>query len=227
MSDRAYGLRPASELAAYRGVVADTNGKAAYPTQDGDHIFGLTTEAITADDLAKNKVVNVQHEGKAFAEAGAAFAIGALLRAVKTTGKLLKAAASVLMTGGPANSDIVFTATHKYQGAQGDHITVTFTDPAGNNQPLTIAVTRFDINVLLKTGGAGGIESTAAEIVAAIAADADAADLVTGVADGTGAGVVIAIAKSYLTGGIGAVAVAREAATADGDQVEVDLGGVT
>lgn len=226
MSDRAYGFRPAAELAMYRGVVIDANGKAAYPTQDGDHIFGLTTEAITADQLAKSKVVNVQREGKAFATVGEAVSIGDLLRAVKTTGKLEKAAASVLMDSDNAKSDITFTVTRKYQGATGDEINVTFTDPGGNNQPLAITVAHYDINVSLATDGAGAITSTAAEIVAAIAADAAAADLVVGTPEGDGSGVVKAIAKSYLTGGIGAVAVAREAATADGDQVEVDLGGV-
>jgi len=203
-----------------RAVIFDGNGKFAYPTQDGDAVAGIVTGEIASGEVGDAYILGEAPN----AMVGEAVAIGDLLRAVKTTGKLEVAAASVLMDSDNAKSDITFTVTHKYQGAQGDHITVTFTD-AGAGKALAITVSGFDIDVQLQTGGGGAIESTAAEIVAAIAADADAADLVVGVPDDDGSGVVKAIAKSYLTGGIGAFARAMEVATADGDYVNIDIFG--
>jgi hypothetical protein len=99
------------------------------------------------------------------------------------------------------NNDLVFTAANG--GTGGNSITVTYVDPAGNDQALGVVVTDSDIVVNLATGPAGAITSTADDIAAAIAADEDAAALVTVAdADGNdGSGVVTAMAEATLTGG--------------------------
>lgn len=82
-------------------------------------------------------------------------------------------------------------------------ITVSLSDPAGNDQALGVTVVGTDIDVSLATDGSGTLTSTAAEVLAAVNADAAAAALVavshTGAS--TGAGVVAAVAQTDLTGG--------------------------
>lgn len=98
-----------------------------------------------------------------------------------------------------ANADLTYTAVD--HGIEGNDISVTHTDPSGNDEPLGVSVSGTDITVSLATGEAGAITSTAAEVAAAIAANADAAALVTCTAEGTGAGVVNAETKTSLAGG--------------------------
>jgi len=99
------------------------------------------------------------------------------------------------------NNDLHFCA--KTAGVAGDDITVTYTDPAGNDKTLAITVVGDDIDVSLATGPAGAITTIANEILAAINADEDAfallkASLKTG-SDGTG--IVTALAETNLAGG--------------------------
>lgn len=101
-----------------------------------------------------------------------------------------------------SNNAITFTAVPI--GALGNDISVTLKDPAANNATLSVAVTNRDIVVNLATSAGGAITSTAAQVIAAIAAKAEAAALVTGANNGasTGSGVVAAVAKTLLSGGI-------------------------
>ena len=95
----------------------------------------------------------------------------------------------------------MFTAVNG--GTDGNGITVTYTDPSGNDQALAVSVVGTDIDVSLATGPAGAITSTADDISTAIAADEDAAALVTvaDAEDNDGSGVVTAMAEAALTGG--------------------------
>ena len=220
-TERAYGYKAAAGLVKYRGVVLDGNGKLAYPTTDGDKIFGLTT-----DDVTSGKVGNAQRSGQAYAEVSEALSAGDLLRALKTTGKLEKAEATATLNSTNANADLTFTAQHKFQGGDGDEISVELKDPSGNNKSLSITVNGKQITVSLATDGSGAITSTAAQIKTAIDGDADASDLVSVAVEGDGSGVVDAIAQTFLSGGNGAFCTALEAATADGDIIRVDIGGV-
>ena len=109
-----------------------------------------------------------------------------------------KATVTVDMTN--ANADLTYTA--KAYGTDGNSITITHVDPSGNDKPLEVTVSGKDITVSLKTGSGGAIESTAAEVKAAVDAHAEASALVAVGAEGTGAGVVNAKAKETLTGGV-------------------------
>jgi hypothetical protein len=108
-----------------------------------------------------------------------------------------KASALVDMTN--ANADLTYTA--RAFGYAGNSISVTHVDPAGNSQPLTVSVSGTAITISLATNGGGAITSTANTVAAAVAANADANNLVSVAVEGTGLGVVNAKAKQNLING--------------------------
>jgi hypothetical protein len=97
-----------------------------------------------------------------------------------------------------ADADLTFTAKSTHIGS--DKISVTLTDPAGNNQPLAVTLDGREIDVSLATDGGGLITSTAAQIKTAIEANAAVNALVTVALETAGAGVVEAISKITLDG---------------------------
>jgi hypothetical protein len=101
-----------------------------------------------------------------------------------------------------AKNALTFTAVPI--GALGNGITVTLADPKANSAALGVVVTGKDIVVNLATSAGGAITSTAAQVIAAITASADASALVavanTSTSDGTGA--VAAAARTSLAGGL-------------------------
>jgi hypothetical protein len=112
------------------------------------------------------------------------------------------AVAATHVTGVVANNNaILFTA--KKAGVDGNNISVQLKDPAAFSSALSVDVVGRDIIVSLATGvDPGNITSTAALVIAAIAASS-AADLVTAVNSGasTGAAAVVAVALTDLSGG--------------------------
>ena len=119
-------------------------------------------------------------------------------------------AARAALTINPTGNENGLTFTAKAYGAAGNQISIAYTDPSANDAALSVSVSRFDITVSLATGVAGAIESTAAEVLAAIEASTAASALVgvtiyaadTGGTD-DGSGVVTAMAKTHLSGGAG------------------------
>ena len=108
---------------------------------------------------------------------------------------------STTLTG--ANNDIVLTA--RAAGLSGNTISLTLVDPSGNDQALAVTVSGNDISASLATGSGGAITTTANLLLAAIAANADANSLVSGAlkAGNDGTGVVTALTKTALSGGLG------------------------
>jgi len=108
----------------------------------------------------------------------------------------VRAALTTSMTG--VNNDI--TLTSRRYGDIGDDITITLVDP-GATASLAISVSGTAISVTLAYSGA--ITTTATQLVAALAANALAADLVTAAVKtgDTGAGIVTALTSTPLTGG--------------------------
>lgn len=87
-------------------------------------------------------------------------------------------------------------------GALGDNITITLTDPLGNNQSLSVSVSGTDIDVSLATNGSGTITSTALDVITAINQRKDSASLVEAKPNTVGSGgVVSAAAQASLAGG--------------------------
>jgi hypothetical protein len=110
----------------------------------------------------------------------------------------VKAALTTNMSN--ANADITLTAVD--YGTSGNDITITYVDPGGATQSLSVTVSGKDIRVSLATNGGSAITSTANLVKAAIDALPAAAALVTVAVEGTGAGVVNAVVKASLTGGV-------------------------
>lgn len=101
-----------------------------------------------------------------------------------------------------SNNDLKFTA--KEVGNDGNLINITYV-VAGNSTPLTIGVVGNAITVNVATGGGGAATSTASLIRTAINASAPAMLLlqpVTLAGADTGAGIVTAMATTYLSGGV-------------------------
>lgn len=108
------------------------------------------------------------------------------------------------LTTGTAASDNGITWTAKADGTLGDAVSVALIDPAANSASLSIAVNGNAITVSLATDASGVITTTATALQTAIEADADAASLVTvaDTGDSDGTGVVAAVAKTFLAGGV-------------------------
>ena len=109
------------------------------------------------------------------------------------------AAAAILTTGILGTDRIIWTA--KTIGATGNAITVALV-AAGNDTPLSVEVVDQAISINLATDGAGGVSSTAEDVVAAVTAHAGASTLVTVVSTETG--VVSAAVAAPLAGGMDA-----------------------
>jgi hypothetical protein len=108
-----------------------------------------------------------------------------------------------LVTGLVASNNAIRFTAKDIVGPLGHDITIELKDPSGNSKSLSVGVEGEAITVNLATGETGVITSTAAEIIAAIAASG-AAGIVTAANEGesTGNGVVSATAKSPLAGGV-------------------------
>lgn len=110
---------------------------------------------------------------------------------------------ATLQTGTvPANNGITYTA--KTTGALGNKISLFLVDPKANSQALAVTVSGLDITVNLATSGTGAITTTATQLMAALTANIAATALIGTASSGasTGAAVVAATTKQYLSGGI-------------------------
>ena len=149
---------------------------------------------VTMDDYG----LSADSEGKKIVPAGTIVGGGTLTNASTKVKTHAPATLTTALAG--ENNDMVFTAKENRT------IKVAYINPLGNNQALSVSVTVDTINVSLKTGSGGAIESTAAEIKAAIEAHYQANELVS-VAHATGnsgAGVVIALTATELANGVSA-----------------------
>jgi hypothetical protein len=99
-------------------------------------------------------------------------------------------------------ADSTLYVTSKAYGSEGGNdISVTLAKPDTAGAPLTVSVTGKDVVVSLATDGSGQIMSTAAQVVAALGADAGAAKLLTASTyrGNPGSGVVSAAPATKLT----------------------------
>lgn len=110
----------------------------------------------------------------------------------------------------PTGNDNGLTFTAKTYGAAGNNISIRYVDPGAASQALSVSVVGTAITVSLATNGGSSITSTAAQVKAAVDADARASSLVSvaiytadaGTAD-DGSGVVTAMAQANLANGAG------------------------
>ena len=121
----------------------------------------------------------------------------------KTNG--YRRAAQALLGSASSNRVAIDSLAWGHEG--GNDISVSFVDPGAADQPLSVSVSGSTITVSLATNASGGLTSTAAEVAAAINADAAASELVEAYTyrGNTGAGVVAA-GSADLTDGLSAPA---------------------
>ncbi|MEU5720750.1 M14 family zinc carboxypeptidase [Micromonospora sp. NPDC047738] len=102
---------------------------------------------------------------------------------------------------GTASASIVYVTSKAYGSEGGNDITMSLVNPGVANAPLTVGVSGRAVTVNLATNGSGAISSTAAQVVAAVNGNADAAKLLTASTyrGNVGAGVVAAAAVTRLT----------------------------
>lgn len=110
---------------------------------------------------------------------------------------------AALSTGVVASNNAL-TFTSKLAGALGNAIEIKLTNPNAASQALAVSLTGKFIEVKLATDAGKAITSTAAQVKAAIEAVVGAAALVTitNTSTSTGAGVVAAVPRTALSGGI-------------------------
>lgn len=135
------------------------------------------------------------HQGLGF-ELSGTFAANGTNKAVIAFNPPADTAATVTIDMTAANADLVYTA--KETGTDGNLITVVHVNPGAASQPLTVTENGKIITVSLATAANSAISSTATLVAAAVNA---ASSLVTVTAEGSGAGVVNAVASTALTGG--------------------------
>jgi len=212
-----------TEVYPHRAVVfSSTVGKVEPPAAEGARVAGVTEEGSDRD----GKHIDVTMKGTAKCEAASAISYGDRIRAADTDGKVESAIATLTTALAGDNNDLVFTTAAAWMGSRGDLITIEYRDPGGNNASESIVVEGTAIIVNLATDGGGSITSTGDTIKATLAAHTVAAAMVTAAdaADNDGSGVVIAMAAARLSGGAGDFATALEAAAADTEIINVEVG---
>jgi phage tail sheath protein FI len=108
------------------------------------------------------------------------------------------------LSTGLATSNNGLTWTAKIDGDLGNAISVKLLDPKANSSALAISLSGRDIVIKLATGSTGLITTTATALKTAIEAN-EAVNAIVGVANtgaSTGAGLVAALKRTQLSGGI-------------------------
>ncbi len=113
--------------------------------------------------------------------------------------------AATLATGSEASNNAI-TWTAAEGGEDGNNIAVKMIDPGSASASLSVSVEGLEVQVSLATDGSSDISSTAAEVIAAVAADSATSLLVSAAntGDSDGSGIVEAVASTQLSGGVNA-----------------------
>jgi hypothetical protein len=160
--------------------------------QKADYAISMTLDSA---NIAANG------SGKKIISAGTALGVAAPFAKTKKARVAVLPSLTTALTG--ANNDLVFTGKNK-NAVDSQPLKIAYIDPSANSQTLKLDYSIGDntINVLLATSGAGAITTTATEIMELINKNIVTRDLVTAaLADSnTGAGVVIAMSATALSG---------------------------
>lgn len=110
---------------------------------------------------------------------------------------------ATLLTGVVANNNAL-TFTAKLAGELGNAISLRLVSPGTNNAVLSVSVSGTDVTVNLATGPSAAVTTTATQLKTALDANTSAAALLTVANTGasTGVGVVTALRRSELAGGL-------------------------
>lgn len=112
----------------------------------------------------------------------------------------LSKTAATFTTNISTNANVLFTAATA--GEAGNGIRIEYRDPQAPSQSLSVVVSNQNqITINLATDSSSAITTTGAQVTTAVNANTAAAALVTASNVGTGASVVTAVPRSFLTGG--------------------------
>jgi hypothetical protein len=220
--DKAYRVTDSGGVNANRVVVQGTNpGECKLPSAANEGcILGATVHSALQDQS-----VAVRKLGIASLTAAAAVSAGDAVCAADNQGRIKSAAKAKADTGVEGNNNAI-TWTAKKCGNSGNAIIVDIV-VSGNSVPLSIDVAGNTVTINSATNGGGSATTTAAQAIAAVAADANASVLVSGANKGTsnGSGVVADETAALSGGELGdnAFGYAEESATASGDIIDVFL----
>lgn len=199
------------------------------------HPFGVAqydSAPATQPAHSRERLVEVMKGGIPFVEAGEEIAALAEV-SVGADGKAVNASdegVAFLDKGVQADNNAVHYQA-AIAGEAGNDIAIELLN-TGKEKALSVDVDGKTISVILATNntGAGEVTSTAAQVIAAILEHDTASQLITPSNKGasTGAGVIVAFAKTALTGGTAggeANPVGKALTKADeaGDYIEVDI----
>lgn len=196
---KVFDIVPGSALALQLNVTARNDSSSTLDVVVQDSLDnGLTWNTIATFSQA----TNTTREIKTFNSRP----YGRKVKAVWTIAgdeAAVKASLATSLTG--TNNDLDYTADTA--GTAGNSISVRYVDPASANASLSVSVSGKDITVNLATDGSNAITSTAAQVKAAIEAVPAAAALVdiANHSGNDGSGVVTALAKTNLSGGLAPV----------------------
>lgn len=223
-----YVLDKAYKVAATDGVGAhllvapgSTAGECDLPAGANDGpILGATVHSAQ-----KDQSVAVRKLGIASITAAGTINVGDQVCAADDQGRIKSAAKASADTGVEGNNNAV-TWTARKPGSQGNNIQVDVV-VSGTGTSLSIAVSGNKVTINSATDGGGSATTTAAQAISAVADDANASQLIEGAdkgsSDGSGA---VADETVTLSGGeLGdrAFGIAEQAASAQGDIIDVFL----
>lgn len=189
--DLAYIVEEPNGVARYRAVVAggQSNGCQYPDSANAGGVLGITTHAQSR----QNRSVTVRRMGIAQCELASAVARGQQVAVADDAGKIGPAATPSATTGVVgSNNALTWTLKRPFAGAisQGVRLVV-----AGNNTPLSVVMNATHLQVNVATNGGGAATSTAAQVLAAVQASAEASAFfdVAHASTSTGAGVVAGV----------------------------------
>jgi hypothetical protein len=203
--DGAVSIKPHATEGAVGQIIFADNSVDLQTMRDGEYDIGDT---VMFRQYKSGDLVNgILASGESVAEQGELASNG---------DGYLKASVAASVSTGVIADDNAITFTAVSGGKGGNDIAIALIDPSANDQELSTSVEGLLVKVSLKTGGAGAIESTAAEVIAAINADDAAILLLTADDNSTsdGSGVVEAVAATNLAGGSDTIGYAKTAVDA-------------
>jgi hypothetical protein len=220
--DKAYRITDSGGVNANLAVVQGTTpGECRLPSAANEgSILGATVHSASQE-----QGVAVRKLGIASLTAAASIAAGDAVCIADNQGRIKSAAKAKADTGVEGNNNAI-TWTAKKCGSSGNSVIIDIV-VSGNNTPLSIDVTGNTVTINSATDGGGSATTTAAQAIAAVAADANAPVLLSGANKGTSSGAgVVADETATLSGGeLGdnAFGIAEESASASGDIIDVFL----
>lgn len=222
--DRSFEVEESGGVARHRVVViGEGPGGCRYPGgPNAAGVLGVTTHGQSR----QHKTVGVRMLGLVPCEASAPISAGQPVAVADATGKI-KEATGATMTLGSVGTNSAVLFQFRTPGMVGDGFQIHLTQGA-NGSPLSHLINGVHVYVTLATDGGGTVTTTAADLIAYIAAAEDLSRFLQAFhVDGSnGTGLMEVDDEGAFGGGhegLNVLGIALQAASADGDVIDVFL----